>query len=260
MRSLRILVALLGLLPGASSPGASSPVGASLCPPTTAPETLHLPRASAALRAGDRLVIVAIGSSSTEGSHATAPARTYPAKLQTILTRALPGTQVTVINKGIGGQDAADTMARFDRDAIAHSPAIVIWQVGANGALRDVDPGDFAALVGAGIARLRAAGIDVVLMDNQRAPQILRHPRRVAIERALAEQAVLRGVGLFSRGALMDGWAAAGHPNAAFLAPDGLHHNDRGYACVAEALAGAILAGVVPPVMGPPLIQKADVP
>ena len=48
---------------------------------------------------------------------------------------------------------------------------------------------------------------------------------------------------LFSRGALMDRWAAAGVPPDALLVGDGLHHNDRGYACVADALAEALLAG-----------------
>ncbi len=52
------------------------------------------------------------------------------------------------------------------------------------------------------------------------------------------------GVTLFSRGALMDGWAAAGVPREALLVADGLHHNDRGYACVADALADALLAGL----------------
>ncbi len=34
-------------------------------------------------------------------------------------------------------------------------------------------------------------------------------------------------------------WPARARP-----APDGLHHNDRGYACVAEALASSILRGL----------------
>jgi lysophospholipase L1-like esterase len=61
----------------------------------------------------------------------------------------------------------------------------------------------------------------------------------------LAESArSVAGVSLFSRGALMDAWAAAGVPNEALLVSDGLHHNDRGYACIADALAAALLAGL----------------
>jgi lysophospholipase L1-like esterase len=42
----------------------------------------------------------------------------------------------------------------------------------------------------------------------------------------------------------MDAWAAAGVPNDALLVSDGLHHNDRGYACIAEALSAALVAGL----------------
>ena len=235
------LTLCLGLVVAVVAPATAGNVA---CPTVAAPPITDLPNTRAAISDGRALVIVAIGSSSTEGSHATVPAHAYPARLQDVLTRALSGTRVAVLNKGIGGQDAADTMARFDQDVIAHHPALAIWQVGANGALRDTDPADFRGMIAAGIARLQAAGIDVVLMDNQRAPQIERHPHRVAIEQALAEQAAAQSVGLFPRGALMDGWATAGYPNVDFLASDGLHHNDRGYDCVARALAAAIVAGV----------------
>ena len=32
----------------------------------------------------------------------------------------------------------------------------------------------------------------------------------------------------------MDAWQEEGFPDADFLADDGVHHNDRGYACLAE--------------------------
>ena len=44
----------------------------------------------------------------------------------------------------------------------------------------------------------------------------------------------------------MDALARRGVPETALLAPDGLHHNDRGYDCIAEALAGALIAGILP--------------
>ena len=105
---------------------------------------------------------------------------------------------------------------------------------------------DDSALLREGQARLlREAGIDVVLMDNQRAPRIAAHPGNRRFDAILAEVAAATpGVGLFSRGGLMDGWAAAGVPSDALLVADGLHHNDRGYACLADALARAILAGL----------------
>ena len=45
----------------------------------------------------------------------------------------------------------------------------------------------------------------------------------------------------------MAAWAQEGAPAHTFIATDGLHHNDRGYACVASALADAILDGLREP-------------
>ena len=214
------------------------------CPPDPPMPVLHLPHLRAALDAGQPGVIVALGSSSTEGVMASGPNDTYPAELQDALEHARPGWQIRVINRGIGGQDAPRELARMDRDAIALDPQVVIWQVGANAALRHADPVAFRRLVMAGIARLRAHEIDVVLMDNQRSPRLLARPEDGVFDQTLAEVARQTGVGLFSRDRLMRGWAAAGDPPAEFIAVDELHHNDRGYACVAHALARAIEAGL----------------
>ena len=56
--------------------------------------------------------------------------------------------------------------------------------------------------------------------------------------------AAARSAPVFSRVELMRAWEAAGTPPREMLHSDGLHHNDRGYACVAEALASAILRGL----------------
>src|SRR6185295_6393106 len=59
------------------------------------------------------LRIVAMGSSSTQGYGATNPQYAYPAQLKMRLSAAMPGIQVHVWNKGIGGQDAAEMVERM---------------------------------------------------------------------------------------------------------------------------------------------------
>jgi lysophospholipase L1-like esterase len=204
-----------------------------------------LPHTRAAMEAGETVTIVAFGSSSTEGKMASSPEHAYPAMLQSALSADLPSAKFTVINRGIGGQDAPEELARLQQDVIAARPQLVIWQVGANGALRDENPDLFRQLVTEGVRRMQAAGIDVVLMDNQRAPRILAASSHTAIERTLRDVAKATGAGLFSRGALMDKWQAEeGAPYARFLASDGLHHNDLGYKCIGEALAESIEANL----------------
>jgi len=237
----RILLFMLGIGLAATAPahGETQPT----CP--TSPETtLSLPIFSEALRQGDPIVIAAFGSSSTRGSQASSRAHSYPAILQAELNRRLPGAHVAIINRGVGGEDAARELVRLGRDVVALRPQLVIWQVGANAALRDLDPASFATTIAAGVRRLREIPADVILMDNQRAPRILAAPRREQIERAVTIVAKEQGVGFFSRGALMDAWQQQGHEYTQFLAPDKLHQNDRGYRCLAISVANAIVRAV----------------
>lgn len=199
------------------------------------------------MAATGQLQIVAFGSSTTFGAMATSPAHAYPAQLQSNLANAFPKVHVNVLNRGVGGEDAAEEILRLETDVVAPKPAIVIWQVGANGAMEHTDPAVFSRMVRGGVDRLKAAGIEVILMDNQRSPLILASPQHEAIEAALAKLAVDENVQMFPRGALMDQWKTNGVPYDRFIASDHLHHNDFGYRCLAAALADSIMAGLGDP-------------
>ncbi len=219
------------------------------CPASHMP-ALVLPMMKQALATNSEITIVALGSSSTQGWHSTDLGHSYPAILQEELSAALPMSHIAVINRGVGGQDAPEMVPRLQADALAIRPTLVIWQLGSNGAMKNQDPAVFRDLVAAGISAMQAAKVDVVLMDSQRAPYVLASPERAQFDQALSDAAARTGVGLFSRGTLMDQWQAAGHPYDQFISSDGVHHNDRGYRCLARAMAGSILDGLgLPPVM-----------
>ena len=216
------------------------------CPAGRVPP-VAVPATKKRLASNGEVLIVALGSSSTEGWMATAPAHTYPARLQSDLSNAFPLSHIAVVNRGIGGQDATEEVARLDTDVLAIRPDLVIWQVGANGAMAHSDPDVFRKLVSTGIERLKSLGIDIVLMDNQRSPLILASPEHGIMEQTLADLSIKYNVSLFSRGSLMDGWKTAGLPYSHFLANDGVHMNDLGYRCLADELAGSIEAGLGQP-------------
>jgi acyl-CoA thioesterase I len=225
---------------------AATALGGPACPTIPATAPLPLPHLERALGHGIEGVIVALGSSSTQGAMASDLGHSYPAVLQEELSAGLPDAHIAVINRGISGQDATEELARLDADVMAIRPQLVIWQVGANGALRNADPAVFRATVTAGVHRLQAAGADVILMDNQRSPALLTKSQEPVFDEALAKVAADTGAALFSRHALMLGWLRNGASLSEFIAADGLHHNDHGYRCVALALAHAILAGLTP--------------
>jgi acyl-CoA thioesterase-1 len=143
-------------------------------------------------------------------------------------------------------------------DVLALHPQMVIWQVGANAAARNEAPSRFARLVEAGVRRLMKSGTtDVVLMDNQRSHVLLASKVNGKINAALAQLARRDQVAIFSRDALMRAWQHDGVDLDTMLAPDGLHMNDVGYACLAQALSRSIVAAVstqdakaVPPATG----------
>jgi hypothetical protein len=101
-------------------------------------------------------------------------------------------------------------------------------------------------MVAAGVRRLQAGGADVILMDNQQSPALLAKAGESAFDQSLAQVAKEAGASLFSRRALMLEWHNDGASLSQFIAADGLHHNDRGYLCVVESLAVAIVAALAP--------------
>ena len=198
------------------------------------------------------LKIVAIGSSSTSGAGASSQAATYPSRLEAELKARLPGLPVTVLNKGIGGEEAQQMVARFDADVIEEAPDLVLWQVGSNSVLRDHQtPGE---VIREGVERLKASGTEVILVNPQYAPKILAKPdvdRAVDVITATARDAE---VGLFNRFMVMRNWVEGEKMTFdQFLSPDGLHLNDWSYACIAKLLAAAILEDTrLPPAMAAP--------
>ena len=220
------------------------------CPEDAGLPPLALPATHRALHEGRPITILAFGSSSTEGAGASAPESTYPARLEARLRAAMPGVALTVLNRGRGGEDVAEMLARLDREVLAAAPTLIIWQAGANAVLRGMAPDTFRATMAEGLARLQS-GLgdrgDIVLMDSQRAPRILGVPTYPVFDSLMQGLAQDQHVPLFSRAELMRRWEARGDPPSEFLGEDGLHHDDHGYDCLAEALGRSVVAALHPP-------------
>jgi lysophospholipase L1-like esterase len=201
------------------------------------------------LAAAEPLTIVAIGSSSTWGAGASSPAASYPSRLAAELGKRFPRDDVSVLNRGVNGEEIEQMLARFPADVIAPHPDLVLWQVGTNAVLRDHQLQADAAMLRDGIKRIKDAGADAVLMDMQFAPRVLAKSETPDMEDQIARAAKEGSVDLFNRFAVMREWHDVQHmPFEAFVAPDGLHMNDWSYGCVAKLLAGAITEAATRPV------------
>jgi len=200
---------------------------------------LQIARKAIAMR--KQLRIIALGSSSTAGYGVSNPAYAYPAQLKMGLDKALPGVDVDVINKGIGGQDVEEMVTRMREDMQDNPASLMVWQTGTNAAIRHMPLDKFERWLRRGMAIGQSLGTDIVLMNLQYVPAVVAMEDKQAYEKIMAAVAHEYGAGLFRRFDIMRGWYDDGMPYAQFVQLDGLHLNDFGQKCIGKLLTKAIL-------------------
>ncbi|WP_284423844.1 MULTISPECIES: GDSL-type esterase/lipase family protein [unclassified Bradyrhizobium] len=207
---------------------------------------ISLPHVANKLASGLPVVIVAFGSSSTQGYGASGPDYTYPNRLAAQLRRQYPMADISVLNAGVGGEDAPEMMKRLETSVIDRHPDLVIWQVGTNAVLRDLDPTETAKLVEDGVAKIQAAASDVVLVDLQYSPRVNERSENASrMNKLLGRIAELHHAGIFPRFEVMRDWhERQAIPINEFVISDGLHMSDWGYACFAQLLGDDIIRSV----------------
>ena len=216
------------------------------CSVTAELDRIRAPLSRTAQRVADHLPvkIVALGSSSTYGFGASTPAASYPSQLAEELAQRLPDQQITVLNRGINGEEASEMLARLNADVIAESPDLVLWQVGTNALLRNIPlkPNSLRE----GMTRMKRIGADIVLIDPQFAPKYIATADAERVVSVISAVSAAAHVGIFHRFALMRRWHEIDRlPLDTFLAWDGLHMNDWGYACFAKSIGTAITTALL---------------
>jgi len=202
--------------------------------------------ARAAVADDRELRIVAMGSSSTQGYGASNPQYSYPAQLKIKLEAAMPGVDVHVYNRGVGGQDAEEMVLRMKQDVKPERAQLVVWQVGTNSAIRRDPLTKFADKLRAGIDIGQSLGANFVMMNLQYVPAVVALPDEEDYARVMAGVAKEKGAGLFRRFEIMRSWYNDGMPYAQFVTNDGLHLNDFGQKCIGKLLSMSILEAINP--------------
>src|SRR5262245_54542245 len=201
-----------------------------------------LPRTSARLKVGGQLTIVAVGSSSTVGLWSLSNVATYPEVMRRELAKLRPNIRIEVVNSGRVGDTIKGTIARIEREVLAYSPELIIWQLGTNDVAWGGGANGLKDEVLRGVHLLKSGGADLILMDLQYAPIVLASSQHTAMQAIIADVAREERVGLFPRFALMRRSIEAGLASSALVSWDGLHNSGAGYDCIGRALARAIHA------------------
>ena len=167
--------------------------------------------ASAAARAP---VIVDFGDSLTAG-YGLMPEQAFPAQLEAWLRQH--GIAAKVINAGVSGDTTAGGVARLDW-ALADKPDLVILALGANDALRGIDPATVRENLDKMIQKIEADGAKVLLVGMLAPPNWGQAYQR-AFDRIFSDLAQARHVPLYPF--FLEGVAMSPDLNQ----PDGLHPN-----------------------------------
>ena len=177
------------------------------------------------------LRIVALGDSLTAG-YGLEAGDAFTGRLEAALKAR--GHEVVVVNAGVSGDTASDGLARVDWSVGDDADAVIV-ELGANDALRGVDPAITRDALDKLLARLAERGLPV-LVAGMRAPPNLGAEFGAAFNPIYPELAAKYGAILYPF--FLDGVAARTDLNQ----PDGIHPNAEGVAIVVERMAPSVEA------------------
>jgi acyl-CoA thioesterase I len=183
------------------------------------------PWAGPRVAAAEARVIVALGDSLTAG-FGVAPEEAWPALVEARLRKE--GHPYRVVNAGVSGDTSAGGLRRVDW-VLRAKPEVAIVALGANDGLRGQDPGQTRANLASIVARLKQAGVRVLLAGMRLPPNYGAERTR---EFATLYRDVAREAGVPLMPFLLDGVAADPKLNQA----DGIHPNAVGHRQIAEKL------------------------
>lgn len=193
------------------------------------------------------LRVLAIGSSSTQGVGATSAAKTYPARFEEEMRNRFRAL-ISVANAGIGGETADATVSRLENSVSTGRYDLVIWQVGTNDAVRGGDEAAFRSMLERGLRAAKAANTEVILLDQQFFPTVKDPVRYERFVNIIETVGVETNTPVLSRYRMMKAWGErAPQDLPQMLSADGFHMSDRGYGCLANAMASAMTDLIAPP-------------
>jgi acyl-CoA thioesterase-1 len=171
-------------------------------------------------------VILDFGDSLTAG-YGMAATQAFPARLEAWLHER--GIAARVVNAGVSGDTTAGGLARLDW-ALADKPDLVILALGANDALRGIEPSAVRDNLDKMIGKIKAGGAKVLLLGMLAPPNWGEEYKR-DFDRIFPDLARLYQLPLYPF--FLEGVAMRPELNQ----PDGLHPNERGVAVLVDRIA-----------------------
>jgi lysophospholipase L1-like esterase len=194
-----------------------------------------LPNVAAALQQRKTVRILAVGASAGRRTGG------YTEQIEHILKQALKGIDVTVINRGVSGELAADAVNRIKNEVALTEPDLVIWQVGTNDALAFVPIEELSQAVQSTVQWLKEHRVDVVLAGLQYVSRMSQDEHYKQVRELMRDIAAKERIMIIRRYEATQ-FIAATQQTGGFV-PDEFERTEAGYNCLAQYLASAITLG-----------------
>jgi acyl-CoA thioesterase I len=192
--------------------------------------TAALAVAFAGTQAAGRVpVILDFGDSLTAG-YGLPAGQAFPARLEAWLHQQ--GIEARVVNAGVSGDTTAGGLARLDW-ALADKPDLVILALGANDALRGIEPSTVRENLDKMIGKIEASGAKLLLL-GMLAPPNWGEEYSHAFDQIFPELARIHHLPLYPF--FLEDVAMKPELNQ----PDGLHPNERGVAVLVDRIAPVV--------------------
>jgi len=229
---------LAGLLTPAAASASSEATSSCDVPAHLLTTDSALPKVAEAVKRGQPLEILVVGSRSS--TIISSEASAYPGRLQVALREKLPSVTVNVSVDIQTKKTAEEVASGLVKLVEVKKPTLVVWQTGTVDAMRSIEPDDFRSALEAGVAAVQSAGADVVLMNLQYSPRtetMISAPPYLDNMRVVAQK---HDVPLFDRFGIMHQWNDAGDFDL-FTAFHGVELAKRVHDCLGRALASMVI-------------------
>lgn len=202
-------------------PAAAAAVPLALMLAAASPASAHVP------------LILDFGDSLTAG-YGLMPEQAFPARLEAWLREH--GVAARVINAGVSGDTTTDGLARLDW-ALADKPDLVILALGANDALRGIDPATVRDNLDKIVQKIKSTGAKVLIL-GMLAPPNWGEAYDRAFDQIFPKLARANDAALYPF--FLEGVAMKPDLNQ----PDGLHPNEHGVGVLVDRI-GPVVAGLI---------------
>lgn len=185
------------------------------------------------------LVYVAFGDSITDGYGVM---KGFVSWLVESISEKYSKTDLTVIKRGMSGENSRDGLYRLGRDVLGENPFLVTINYGVNDAFSGISPVEFNSNMQDMVRRIQEDGCSrIVLLSSEVIPDIWAEKQVLPYWDAMMEAAEETGAVYADVNGYWQSVLDSGRPERDLIIPGDMHPNEEGHRLIAEAVFKAVV-------------------